>query len=318
MSSLISNQIVKEVIEWFTKVHKKWVKDNGLISWAGKLGIELNRNGILDEDQLFHLFVLAVLWNNKPTFRAEKGERVFLDIRKKYTLEKFLKAIKDNSIAVGLRKIASKNIRNSDVFNLLMFIVNGNVDGKPVWAMIKEALNFPNIGHREDDMCRLKQLYGLFNPRRYEGRAYLTVKIFLIFREIRIQFRNSGKYQYHPMICCVPDSHVREALIRLNILGETGSDIDNLLEASDIVAQYFCKESCELYDLPLFLWHKESVGKASLRSKIKQNRSSQGKYAGKCPQCGSRLVWRRALRTGELYRGCTNFKEGCRWNDRSY
>jgi len=44
----------------------------------------------------------------------------------------------------------------------------------------------------------------------------------------------------------------------------------------------------------------------------------RGMHAGICPNCGSPLVWRRAQRTGELYRGCTNFQGGCRWKDRSY
>lgn len=44
----------------------------------------------------------------------------------------------------------------------------------------------------------------------------------------------------------------------------------------------------------------------------------QGEHAGQCPQCGAKLVWRKARRTGESYRGCTNFSGGCRYNDRSY
>jgi hypothetical protein len=42
-----------------------------------------------------------------------------------------------------------------------------------------------------------------------------------------------------------------------------------------------------------------------------------GLPAGTCPSCKSSLVWRIARRTGELYRGCTNFRRGCRWHDRS-
>ncbi|NLE04416.1 MAG: hypothetical protein GX638_06400 [Crenarchaeota archaeon] len=36
-----------------------------------------------------------------------------------------------------------------------------------------------------------------------------------------------------------------------------------------------------------------------------------------CPRCGSTLVWRTARKTGELYRGCTNFP-ACHYNERSY
>jgi len=44
----------------------------------------------------------------------------------------------------------------------------------------------------------------------------------------------------------------------------------------------------------------------------------RGEPEGICPLCGATLVWRRARITGELYRGCTNYKGGCRWHDRSY
>jgi DNA-3-methyladenine glycosylase I len=46
--------------------------------------------------------------------------------------------------------------------------------------------------------------------------------------------------------------------------------------------------------------------------------SKRGTDAGMCPKCGSKLVWRKARKTGELYKGCTNFHEGCRWQERSY
>ncbi|MCK4481640.1 hypothetical protein KAU55_00325 [Candidatus Bathyarchaeota archaeon] len=44
----------------------------------------------------------------------------------------------------------------------------------------------------------------------------------------------------------------------------------------------------------------------------------RGLPAGICPRCGATLVWRRARLTGELYRGCTNYKGGCRYQERSY
>jgi len=49
-----------------------------------------------------------------------------------------------------------------------------------------------------------------------------------------------------------------------------------------------------------------------------ENTPVQGARAGVCPNCGSDLVWRVAMLTGELYRGCTNYDGGCRYNDRSY
>lgn len=51
---------------------------------------------------------------------------------------------------------------------------------------------------------------------------------------------------------------------------------------------------------------------------FKSKSHERGENAGECPACGSRLVWRRSQKNNELYRGCTNFDGGCRWNDRSY
>jgi len=61
------------------------------------------------------------------------------------------------------------------------------------------------------------------------------------------------------------------------------------------------------------LW---SFGKWLQRNTV-QIQPKRGTYAGKCPSCGSPLKWRKAKRTGELYRGCTNFPQR-RWQDRSY
>lgn len=302
---------LREIAEWFIEKHDEWVENNKLISWAEKLGIKLNANGKLDEGQLFQLFVLAILWNNKPTYRAEVGEKVFEEIKNEYTLDNFQRATSDSDMRNRLMEIACEIIRNLQVYELLMFIVNG----KNMWATIKEVLEFPVIGDEEDDLRRLERLYELFNPPYYNRKAYLTVKIFLIFREIRIQFREYGKYQYHPVICCVPDSNVRKALKDLGLMGEAKNDLNSMTMASRLMADAFCTEEYELYDLPLFFWYKEKGKHISIG--ISRRLSTKGKYAGVCPKCGSPLVWRRAKLTNEVYRGCTNFLQ-CRWNDRSY
>jgi tetratricopeptide (TPR) repeat protein len=53
-------------------------------------------------------------------------------------------------------------------------------------------------------------------------------------------------------------------------------------------------------------------------NKITTPSPKRGDYAGVCPKCGSKLVWRVANKTGELYRGCDNFDGGCRYQERSY
>jgi len=240
------------IIDWFTKRYGEWVLDNKLVSWAEKLGIKMNRDGMLDEEELFRLFVLAILWNNPPTYPAEKGERVFKNIKDEYTLSNFREATHDCQIKERLERIALVTIQNFHIFDLLMFIANEN----KVWAVIRRILTSPKIGDKESDQKRLRQLWGIFNNTRKD--AYLTVKTFLIFREIKIQFRDAGKYQYHPAICCIPDSNVRKALAKLRLIqGADRTDFQSLTKCSRTVAEHFCREPYDLYDLPLFFWHKE-------------------------------------------------------------
>jgi len=68
------------------------------------------------------------------------------------------------------------------------------------------------------------------------------------------------------------------------------------------------------WEVPLKRNEKASLEKQSELS----HQPKRHEYAGVCPKCGARLVWRRAQRTGELYRGCTNYKGGCRYQERSY
>lgn len=319
-----------QIINWFVKNHNEWVDENRLVSWAEKLGIRLNCSDTLDENSLFHLLVLGVLWNSCPTYRVEKGEDIFRKIKGIYTLTKFKEAYSDRETRKILIQKAKKEIKNEAVFNILDFTVNGNVNNTQVWTKINDILNSKNIGDGTSDVNRLRRLYYIFNSineeRYYEGQAYLTKKVFLIFREIRIQFRKSGKFQYHPSICCVPDSHIEKAVTNaLPILDKSDeSEMDKiewLLKISDNVAKYFCTSSYELYDLPLFFAHKESILHNISSSEFERApliQPTRGTDAGICPKCGSKLRWRRAQNTDELYRGCINFQGGCRWNDRSY
>lgn len=307
-----------QIIKWFVRNHNEWVKENKLVSWAEKLGIKLIHNDTLDENSLFHLFVLEVLWNSRPTYRTEKGEEVFRKIKDTYTLTKFRDAYSNEETRKRLTQIARDEIGNEGIFNILNFIVNGNIDNVQIWSEITNILTSENIGDKDFDMNRLKRSYYLINPppsRKYEGQAYLTKKVFLIFREIRIQFRKSGKFQYHPSICCVPDSHVQQALIKLDILDKRQKQIEGLLKVSEIVSKYFCEFPYELYDLPLLFANKENFLQNILQLKSEEKVTSKQDFvesAGICPMCGSKLVWRKARKTGERYRGCTNFQGGCR------
>ena len=243
----------EEIIKWFIREHSDWVEDKSLVSWAEKLGIKLNHNGRLSEDELFRLFVLASLWNNTPTFCTEKGEEAFKRIRGEYTLRNFREASHNSNVRDRLKILADKTIGNIGIFSLLDFIAR-----EDNWKLIKQILTFPTIGDRHDDQRRLKKLWMLINDPPKE--ACLKVKLFLIFREIRIQFRNTSRYKYHPAICCVPDSHVRMALANLGLIENPKRyDLESYIRFSEIVAEHFCRKPYELYDLPLFFCTKLAV-----------------------------------------------------------
>ncbi|MEM2129652.1 MAG: hypothetical protein QXZ70_03535 [Candidatus Bathyarchaeia archaeon] len=311
MGNLNCNSKINRIIKWFLEEHRELVSGNRINSWAETLGIQLNEQGVLSEKGLFELFVLATLWNNPPTYNTEKGAQVFESIKNQYTLTNFKQAETNTTLKNELKKIATSTIGNQGIFDLLNYLTN-----ETIWNKIKQILNSPKIGEQEADIERLSNLYGLFNPRRYSGGAFLTVKVFLIFRELRIQFRNIEKYQYHPAICCIPDSHVRNALKELGLISDDRIDVKSLISYSQIVAEHFCTGTYELYDLPLFFVHKENCLNKIIAAG--SCASTSEKDAGYCPSCGSPLIWRQARLTGEFYKGCTNFRGGCRWHNRSY
>jgi len=94
---------------------------------------------------------------------------------------------------------------------------------------------------------------------------------------------------------------VQQGCVALEILGDS--------EASVEKARRLCGNIVDT-------WVNEFICIEDCTSKSMSH--DRGEDAGKCPVCGSRLVWRRAQKNNELYRGCTNFDGGCRWNDRSY
>jgi len=243
-----------EIAQWFIREYGAWAKDHKLVSWAEKLGITLNCEGTLDEEELFHLFVLAVLWNNPPTYRTQIGEKIFRKIKDEYTLSnlKVATVFRNKELLEHLAFEEIGDLKHTRaILNLLMFIASENI-----WMKIKQILDSPKIGNEECDLERLRHLWDLFNSPRRE--AYLTIKIFLVFREIRIQFRDTGMYQYHPAICCIPDSHVRKALAKLKLIQDAKrTDFQSLASCSRTVAEHFCRGLYDLYDLPLFFWHKE-------------------------------------------------------------
>lgn len=161
----MSSETYNEIAEWFIKRHKERTQENKLVSWAQTLGIVLNDHGTLKHDQLFHLLVLAILWNSEPTYEVEKGEEIFRHIKEKYTLQGFHEAGRDEPLSNELRILARDVIGNPAVFNALWFATHGTIGAESVWSRIIKTLETPVIGSKEDDLLRLRRLHGISIPR---------------------------------------------------------------------------------------------------------------------------------------------------------
>jgi len=98
------------IISWFLKEYTEWIQGNKLKSWARKLGIQLNHNNSLVEKELFRLFLLAILWNSRPTYRVEMGEDVFKRVKHIYTLTKFEEAKNNIKTRNRLLRVAKEII----------------------------------------------------------------------------------------------------------------------------------------------------------------------------------------------------------------
>jgi serine/threonine protein kinase len=86
----------------------------------------------------------------------------------------------------------------------------------------------------------------------------------------------------------IPDELIQKAEI---IVHQINLGSDNKMEAGKIIQNY---------------------------SRVIVDTKVRGSLAGTCPLCGSNMVWRQATKTGEMYKGCTNFEGGCRYQERSY
>lgn len=162
----------------------------------------------------------------------------------------------------------------------------------------------------------------------------VTGILILIYSAIRFAYRSFNKFCNY--ICeNIQKENEKKRAIEIEkgrVLNKIGKFIENLEREQDKPSgeaehsgtiwegrPLECEDLSTEFDHILKESHQDKASKkdnsnSSYNSEIPKGETS----AGICPVCGSPLVWRRAKRTGELYRGCTNYNGGCRYNDRSY
>ena len=130
--------------------------------------------------------------------------------------------------------------------------------------------------------------------------------------------------------CCTLQNY-DEILNRMQLLADTLEDIQAGDKLTRLVKQNYdaltilgdseasAERAQRLCSNVIDVWINEFICMEDPEEhSFKSKSHERGENAGECPACGSRLVWRRSQKNNELYRGCTNFDGGCRWNDRSY
>lgn len=63
-------------------------------------------------------FILAILCNNKPTYRVKIEKKMFKEIKNQYPIRNFRRAAHDNNMENKLEEIASRVICNVQVYKL--------------------------------------------------------------------------------------------------------------------------------------------------------------------------------------------------------
>jgi len=227
------------------KEYLGWVEDFHLIDPNDNIiKLDLNNN-----NDLFLLFVLAVVWSRTGPWENSAYFVSYLKIYKKDTIgywtnelnvkkeeenrEKEAKNISDELRGIKPRKKISFR---KDIYFSIHLLANN-------WTQILSKLEESEKAKDfEIFMDFLRSINGLG-----VGQKKILIKIPLILRELRCQsvFSNiSGD------LCCVPDARVKEAGKSLNIKIPVASNLDNLKKSSAKIYRLFG----DLYDLPLFAY----------------------------------------------------------------
>jgi hypothetical protein len=222
-----------------------WVKDFNLRDLNNdSIGLDLTKN-----NDLFLLFVLAVVWSRTGPWENSAFFVSYLKINKKDSIEFWNK--EDNyKNEEFLRKLTAKEITSQihginprkhitfrkDIFSSVHLLAKK-------WP---EILTVLDKSEKENNfilfMTFMRSIEGLgANNNR------ILIKIPLILRELRCQHIYSN---ISGELCCVPDARVFNSAKQLMIKIPKVSNLDNLIKSSSKIYHLYG----DLYDLPLFAY----------------------------------------------------------------
>lgn len=252
-------KVAEELIDKFLK-HKDDLPyaniglENEYLGWVSDFNLADSRNNkirlnLKDNNDLFLLFVLAVVWSRTGRWENSAFFVSYLKIHKIDSVEYWVNGLNYNvqekkrvqaaiDISNQLKGIIPRgkiSFRKDIYFSIHLLAKN--------WTSIIQKLNYSQkINDFGVFMDFIRNIKGLgFRQNR------ILIKIPLILRELRCQriYSNiSGEF------CCVPDKRVYEAAKSLNIKISVTNNLESLKKSSAKIYRLFG----DLYDLPLFAY----------------------------------------------------------------
>lgn len=257
-------QVAKKLINLFIDYQNELTyanlnEHNQYSGWVQNLKIQTIDNNeisldLKEEEDLFLLFVLAIVWSrsghweNSVYFVAylkifDKSSPSFWNINNNIRIELNYRYQAAHEI---VEKINNHNTRRKvsfreDIYDSIALLANE-------WPNIKNTLNESyNSANFILFMTFIRSIKGLGVKQRQ-----ILIKIPLILRELRCQ----NIYPNIPgELCCVPDKRVLDASKKLGIklqspYYKSSENLNSLLDASSKIYYLFG----DLYDLPLFAY----------------------------------------------------------------
>ncbi len=252
-------KVAEELIEKFLE-HKDNLpyanisSENEYLGWVSDFNLTDKKDNIIklnlkDNNDLFLLFVLAVVWSRPNRWENSAFFVSYLIIHKIDSVEYWANEL-NYTIEEEKREEAAIDILNQvkgiiprtkisfrkDIYLSIHLLAKN-------WTDIIQKLNYSQkINDFGIFMDFIRNIKGLgFRQNR------ILIKIPLILRELRCQsiYSNiSGEF------CCVPDKRVYEAAKSLNIKIPVTNNLENLKKSSTKIYRLFGN----LYDLPLFAY----------------------------------------------------------------
>ena len=261
---IIANDLIRKFLKYKDELPYANIGDkNEYLGWVAYFQLTDSKSNAIkldltQNDDLFLLFVLAVVWSRTGQWENSAFFVSYLKITKKNTptfwkishniSEEIIN--KDSSVDfisnelkghIPRRKISFRK----DIFKSIQLLANN-------WDEIVQKLEESEKAKDFEIFMRFMRSIGGLGV----GDRRILIKIPLILRELRCQhiYNNiSGNF------CCVPDARVYKAARSLNIKIPVTSNLDNLKKSSAKIYRLFG----DLYDLPLFAYEDLKINNNS-------------------------------------------------------